>query len=182
MESKYCSRDKDYICLSDIPDIVGIRIITYYADAVDQVKNIILREFSLIGQIDDKRLAKANEFGYSAVHLDCTYSTARCSATEYARFANIRFEIQITTILGHAWAEIHHEWYDRRSSSRPEEERSLNRLAALLELADQEFGQIRKKKVEREKLTSVRRNLLNPADPQEIEDELWNDLSMPSEE
>jgi hypothetical protein len=75
-------------------------------------------------------------------------------STEYKRFASERFEIQITTVLGHAWAEMHHAWYD--SSDAPtEEERRFLRLAAVLELAEQEFLEIRKKKDDRERIASV---------------------------
>ena len=165
LATKYSSSDKDYRSLTEVPDVVAFRIITYYADAIDNVKNTVLREFALIGQPDDKRVAaKVHEFGYSALHVDCTYSEARLNGTEYQRFANTRFEIQITTILGHAWAEIHHGWYDNKSISPADEERRFHRLAAVLELADQEFVHIRKEKENREKLSSVRENLLAPVD------------------
>jgi putative GTP pyrophosphokinase len=183
LATKYNSSDKDYRSLNEISDVVAFRIITYYADAIDNVKNTVLREFALIGQPDDKRVAaKVHEFGYSALHVDCTYSEARLSGTEYQRFTNTRFEIQITTILGHAWAEIHHGWYDNKSISPADEERRFHRLAAVLELADQEFVHIRKEKENREKVASVRKNLPTPGDitlqePQELERQMLDPAS-----
>jgi ppGpp synthetase/RelA/SpoT-type nucleotidyltranferase len=167
LELKYCSEGKDYKCLDDMPDVVGLRIITYFPEDIDRVANIVRQEFALIGQPDDKRIVKANEFGYSALHMDCRYSKNQLDRTEYRRFDSYRFEIQITTILGHAWAEIHHGWYDMKSSSPPEEERRFHRLAAVLELADQEFSLIRKAKRQRETMDSV------------WEDESLPDISIP---
>jgi putative GTP pyrophosphokinase len=155
LEAKYCGGAKDYRSLDDVPDVVGLRIITYFPEDIDQVANVIRQEFELIGLPDDKRIAKASEFGYSALHMDLRYSENQLDRTEYRRFDSYRFEIQITTILGHAWAEIHHGWYDMKSSSPPEEERRFHRLAAVLELADQEFSLIRKAKTQRETMASV---------------------------
>jgi ppGpp synthetase/RelA/SpoT-type nucleotidyltranferase len=155
LEAKYRDADKDYKSLDDIPDVVGLRIITYFPEEIDQVANILRQEFELIGLPDDKRMAKINEFGYSALHMDCKYSAVQLDRTEYRRFNGLSFEIQITTILGHAWAEIHHGWYDMKSSSSPEEERRFHRLAAVLELADQEFSLIRKSKMQRESMVPV---------------------------
>ena len=148
--------DKDYRNLVEIPDVVGLRIITYYADQIDNVKNVILEEFAMLGQPDDKRIAGPREFGYSALHIDFLYLQSRLDHTEYKRFQGNRFEIQITTVLGHAWAEIHHGWYDAKPAPPTDDERRFSRLAAVLDLADQEFLRIRKEKDERQKLDSIR--------------------------
>lgn len=155
LRAKYCKPDKDYKELDEIPDIVGLRIITYYSDKIDQIAEIIGREFAQCGPLEDKRLVKPDSFGYSAIHLDCMHLPVRLESTEYRRFANARFEIQITTILGHAWAEMHHPWYDELNSP-TEELRRFHRLAAVLELAEQEFLEVRRKKDERERIASVR--------------------------
>lgn len=156
LKLKYCNPEKDYLCLDNIPDVVGLRVITYYSDAIDNVQNIIRQEFNILGPPDDKRVAAANDFGYSAVHLDCSYSNSSLERTEYRRFANYRFEIQITTILGHAWAEMYHPWYDNRSGANVEDVRGFHRLAAVLELADKEFVNIRTSKEKRDSLEIIR--------------------------
>lgn len=154
LKSKYCRSEKDYRCLGDIPDLVGLRIITYYSDRIDRIAEILKREFAQLEVCDDKRIGRPESFGYSALHMDCAYLEKRLESTEYKRFANARFEIQIVTVLGHAWAEMHHAWYDSGDSP-TEEERRFHRLAAVLELAEQEFLEIRKKKDARERIASV---------------------------
>jgi putative GTP pyrophosphokinase len=155
LRTKYCNPDKDYKNLDEMPDVVGLRIITYYSDKLDQIAEIISREFAQCGAREDKRIGRPDTFGYSAIHIDCMHLAARVGRTEYRRFAGMRFEIQITTILGHAWAEMHHPWYDEFNSP-SEELRRFHRLAAVLELAEQEFLEIRKKKEDRERIASVR--------------------------
>ncbi len=164
LKSKYVKREKNYKCLDDLSDIVGIRIITYYSDSIDRIAEIIDSEFTKCGPVDDKRIGKPESFGYSALHMDCAYSAKRLESTEYKRFAGARFEIQITTVLGHAWAEMHHAWYDS-SDTPPEEERRFLRLAAVLELAEQEFLEIRKKKDDREQIASVQVSAESPEIP-----------------
>ena len=154
LKSKYSKPDKVYKGICDMPDVVGLRIITYYSDEIDQIKKILTNDFEPIGPIDDKRIGKLDSFGYSALHIDCAFSKKRLDNIELQPFANDRFEIQITTVLGHAWAEMHHAWYD--SSDAPtEEERRFYRLAAVLELAEQEFLEIRRKKEQRERTASL---------------------------
>lgn len=156
LRAKYCKSDKDYKSLGDIHDVVGLRIITYYSDKLDQIAQIVGQEFAECGPREDKRVVgRLDSFGYSAIHLDCMHLPSRLESTEYRRFAGARFEIQITTILGHAWAEMHHPWYDEADPP-SEELRRFHRLAAVLELAEQEFLEIRRKKDDRERIASVR--------------------------
>lgn len=164
LKLKYAKPDKDYRSLDDISDLVGLRIITYYSDRIDQVAAIVLREFEVCGEIDDKRKGKPDSFGYGAVHMDCVYLNSRRENAEYRRFGKTKFEIQISTILGHAWAEMHHPWYDELISP-PDEARRFYRLAAVLELAEQEFLEIRKKRDERERVASVRVEANAPETP-----------------
>ena len=65
--------------------------------------------------------------------------------TEWEAFANIKAEIQVRTILQHAWAAIDHELTYKKTEEAPKNlRRRLFRLSALLELADDEFSNLRK--------------------------------------
>jgi hypothetical protein len=54
------------------------------------------------------------------------------------------FEVQITSILRHAWSEIEHPWYDLKEAFPPDIKRRFARMAALLEIAESEFLTLRK--------------------------------------
>lgn len=142
---KILKKDK-YKSLNEITDIIGFRIITYLESDVDKVEELIRKEFQIdIENSIDKRQQTANEFGYRSLHLVSQLDESRLKLTEYKKYSEIKFEIQIRSILQHAWAEIEHDLGYKSKSSLPNNtKRSFNRLAALLESADIEFDRLKK--------------------------------------
>lgn len=130
----------------DLSDLLGIRIITYFPKDVDQVAAVLAKEFSIDREHseDKRKLLDPDKFGYLSLHFAASLSTQRKSLAEYKRFADISFEIQVRSILQHAWAEIEHDLGYKAEGSLPDEmRRSFSRLAGLLELADEEFERLR---------------------------------------
>lgn len=157
LREKYLDPAKDYKRLEDITDLAGLRIITYYEDEIDQVAAVIKREFDLDLQNSvDKRQVEPDKFGYSALNYVCKHLPKRTSDVEYKKYAGISCEIQITSVLRHAWSEIEHEWYDLKESYPEDVKRRFYRIAALLELAESEFLDIRKKRTDYQKSVAVR--------------------------
>ena len=133
---------KQYVALDDITDLLGLRIITYFPDDVDKVRNIIEQEFTLdLANCIDKRMNdNPAEFGYSSLHLIATLHPKRLNLPENQPYTGMKFEIQIRTILQHAWAEIEHNYvYKPHSTVPPDVKRLFFRIAALLEVADLDF-------------------------------------------
>jgi hypothetical protein len=61
-----------------------------------------------------------------------------------AKYATLKAEIQIRSILQHTWAEIEHDLGYKNNFGVPREvKRNFFRLAGILELADKEFKEIR---------------------------------------
>ena len=144
LKIKYLDQDKDYKQLSDITDQVALRIITYYEDEVDLVADLIRREFTIdLKNSVDKRATEPDKFGYWALNYVCKYSSARTSQVEYKKFKDQSCEIQITSILRHAWSEIQHPWYDLKDAFPSAIKRRFARMAALLEIAESEFLSLR---------------------------------------
>jgi len=77
-------QQKQYETLDDITDLLGLRIITYFPDDVEKVRNIIEREFTLdLDNCVDKRLNdNPAEFGYSSLHLIATLHPKRLNLPE----------------------------------------------------------------------------------------------------
>lgn len=135
-----------YSSIDDITDLVGIRIISYLESEVDVIAELIKQEFKLdeINSID-KRDLKSDQFGYKSLHLVVSLNDSRSALTEYKDYLNFKCEIQIRSILQHAWAEIEHDLgYKTKSSIPLQYERNFNRLAALLETGDVEFDRLKK--------------------------------------
>lgn len=135
-----------YNKLSDITDLSGIRIICYLSDQVDKVADIIEKNFIILNEwsIDKRKTLDPDKFGYLSLHFVVKLSEDRSKLLEYKRFKDFYCEIQIRSILQHAWAEIEHDLGYKSTIEIPRDvQRRFYRLAGLLELADDEFNRIK---------------------------------------
>lgn len=129
--------DKSYQSLWDITDVVGLRVVTFFEDTIDEVAALIEQSFEIDFQNSTNKLRQGDydRFGYRSLHYVCY---AGKSENEF------RFEIQVRTILQHAWAEIEHDLGYKAGDLAPAKiRRRFSRIASLLEIADQEFVSIR---------------------------------------
>lgn len=145
LEEKLLRKNNKYKALSDITDISGIRIITFFEDEIDKIAEIIEREFSIDKNNSiDKRKVENDKFGYRSLHYVVSLSDNRTKLTEYKRFKGLKLELQIRTILQHSWAEIEHDIGYKGEVTLPDSsKRTFHRVAALLEMADIEFVKLK---------------------------------------
>ncbi|SPV14118.1 GTP pyrophosphokinase [Burkholderia cenocepacia] len=133
--------------IADVTDICGVRVITYFEGDVKRVCDILEREFEVDREnsIDKSQPADPDRFGYRSVHFVVSHTEGRKALREYRRFTSFKAEIQVRSILQHAWAEIEHDMGYKSADEVPAlVKRKFSRLAGLLELADEEFMTIRK--------------------------------------
>lgn len=136
-----------YKIFSDVTDLSGVRIICYFAGQVDEVAEIIKSNFIIHHElsIDKRKTLDPDKFGYLSLHHVVELSEDRARLPEYERFKILLCEVQIRSILQHAWAEIEHDLGYKAPIEVPREiRRRFCRLASLLELADDEFDGIKK--------------------------------------
>jgi ppGpp synthetase/RelA/SpoT-type nucleotidyltranferase len=132
-----------YASLADITDIFGVRIITFYTDDVDKVASVVDRLFEVDwdNSVDKRRLLDLDRFGYMSLHYICRLPLERCEDPEMHEY---RFEVQMRTALQHVWATINHDLGYKTDIEIPREHlRNMNRIAGMLELADEQFSRIR---------------------------------------
>ncbi len=135
LAGKLALKGGKYATLSDITDILGARIVTFYTDDVDRIASIAeqLFEIDWNNSVDKRRLHQLDSFGYNSLHYICRLPGF-----------DLRFELQLRTTLQHAWAAINHDTGYKSGIEIPREYmRRMNRLAGLLEMADDEFSRIR---------------------------------------
>lgn len=146
LANKIASKKDKYNSLIDITDICGIRIITYLESDVNRVAELVEREFKIDKENSiDKRKLKSDQFGYRSLHYVISLNDQRTSISENKKYNSLKLEIQIRSILQHAWAEIEHDLGYKGAIAIPENfKRNFNRLAALLETADIEFDRLKK--------------------------------------
>lgn len=97
----------------DIKDLAGCRVIFYTNGDVTRFINsgIIGQNFEVVEvklHHPRREVENAAEF-YISNHYVVGLRPERIALPEYARFAGTRCEIQIQTILNHAWAEMAHD-------------------------------------------------------------------------
>jgi putative GTP pyrophosphokinase len=131
---------------SEMTDLAGLRIITYHLEDVTAIDAILKENFSIAPEHSSNKseLLDPDRFGYVSVHYVVSLSDHRAALTEWRPFASMRAEIQVRTVLQHAWAAIDHKLRYKAPKEVPRElRRQLFRLSALLETADAEFSQLR---------------------------------------
>jgi putative GTP pyrophosphokinase len=152
-EAKACRPDPDDPSrpkyddpLREITDLVAARVITYLAEAVDRVCEVIEREFEIVEHTDMGADIKAQGgFGYASRHFLVRLDPSRAELPEYDVLRGLTMEIQVRTAVQHAWAEVEHDIrykLDIPAEQRPEFDRRFLLAAALIELADNEFTAI----------------------------------------
>lgn len=162
LRRKIARPDKTYRRLWDVTDLVGLRVATYFEDAIEDVARLVeeIYQVDFVHSADKLRFTDHGKFGYRSLHYVCAPpslgepvakgaaskgAASKGAANAAGRFdAACRFEIQVRTSLQHAWAEVEHDLGYKADGSVPEViRRRLSRIASLLELADQEFVSIR---------------------------------------
>lgn len=142
---KLATPDSGYVGYSSLHDLLGLRITCYFADEVDSVADIIEKEFTVDPNksVDKGKQLGLREFGYRSVHRVATVNGKRAELAEYDRFKNLRFEVQIRTVVQHAWAEIEHDLGYKQATIPAPMRRRFSMLAGVLELVDFEFTALR---------------------------------------
>jgi ppGpp synthetase/RelA/SpoT-type nucleotidyltranferase len=129
---------------NEIRDLARARVIVFLLSEVEQVNKLIEREFVVLEKESIEGLfADRERIGYQSVHFLVQFSPSREGLAEYQRFAGLVIEIQVRTVLQHAWAEIEHGIQYKAESPAPEPvQRRFMSLAGLIEIADREFQAI----------------------------------------
>lgn len=132
--------------LTDVTDLIGVRVIAYYLEDVEKINEIIRSEFDVdaensMDKLDDM---EPDRFGYRSVHFVACLAAERAVLAEWAVFSGRKAEIQVRTATQHAWAAVEHKLSYRRTSEAPRKlRRKLLRLSALFELADEQFSVVK---------------------------------------
>lgn len=134
--------------LRQLSDLCGARVIAHTLADVESVCRFIEQHFAVLPEESDNaqdRL-KAIEFGYLSRHFEARFKPGvfpESIVPGKLVALGCKFEIQVRTILQHAWADIAHEASYKSSFKLPSPwVRELARLAAVLEATDVAFDRL----------------------------------------
>jgi len=103
------------IPLAELDDLTGCRVIFYLDSDIQRFIQYIYKEFSVI-----KNVPKFSPDDYNAHHLVVHLNKDRLNLTEYSKFTGLKCEIQLTTVLYHAWSEMAHDIIYKPKKELPE--------------------------------------------------------------
>ncbi|HYF67821.1 MAG TPA: hypothetical protein VD884_06790 [Ohtaekwangia sp.] len=130
-----------------IEDFCGLRIICFYPSDLEKIGKIIKREFEVVNSIDKTSNLEPDRFGYRSNHYIVKIKTEWAKAPNYRGLKNLKAEVQVRTILMHAWADIEHKLAYKKKEQIPGEfRRKLSQISALLEIADSQFQELKNEK------------------------------------
>ena len=127
---------ESYSIEDEIKDLAGVRLIFYTNTDVEQFLNSRLIPENFEVHWDQTRIHHPTEENanqrYQAIHYTVSLSATRTALAEYAKFKGLRCEIQIQTILIHAWAETSHDITYKRFESKGFGQRAMASIEARL--------------------------------------------------
>ena len=127
---------------NDIHDLVGARVTVFNSTVIPQAIDILGRSFTVLRSVDKAAETRiSGGFGYGSHHLVLQVND---SLEELAEYEGFTFEVQIRTVLQHAWAEFEHDIRYKQGPKppTPQVDRLFTLAAGLIELADQKFDDI----------------------------------------
>jgi len=129
--------------LKQITDLAAVRVITFMLSALDEVDKVIREQFEVTERTNKSQLLDdEGRLGYQSVHYIVSMRSDRRDLPEYERFQKLVAEIQVRTILQHAWAEIEHDMGYKAEVPSAKIKRRFLSLAGMLEVVDREFQAI----------------------------------------
>jgi ppGpp synthetase/RelA/SpoT-type nucleotidyltranferase len=153
-EKIWRKRDAYRYPVNQLTDLCGARVILHTPHDVEAVSEFIKRHFTIDwdNSQDVKERLEPSQFGYRSVHYIVqlrpdSFPTVDIGVKlppEGDALFGLKAEVQVRTMLEHAWADVTHSMsYKAEFDTPPKWERALAGVAAALERADDSFSTIR---------------------------------------
>jgi ppGpp synthetase/RelA/SpoT-type nucleotidyltranferase len=129
--------------LSEINDKAGVRAVVTYESVVPRLRNLVRATFDVVKEEDKKEGLGDELLGYLGVHFELRVRVDSL-VEEDQDLAGRVCELQIHSRAGNAWSEISHDLlYKAKRQPPPAISRRVTRLAAIVEVFDEEVSRAR---------------------------------------
>ena len=129
--------------LSDLSDLIGIRIVVLFQRDLAQVLKMLGSIFRVIDTEDKGANRAFDQFGYSSVHYQIRVPDSWLTVPTFKTFQGFEVEVQVRTLAQHMWAAASHKLQYKQENSVPEHmRRAIHRISSLLESIDCEYERL----------------------------------------
>lgn len=129
--------------VSDLDDLIGLRVILLFKRDLDLVTKCLKENFIILHEEDKLDVLEEDKFGYQSRHYIIKVPDEWLKLPTYSKFGEFKAEIQVRTLAQHIWAAASHKLqYKHEKSVPPQLRRAINRASAVLEVIDLEFERI----------------------------------------
>ena len=135
--------DGSYPILSDMQNLMTLRIVTFYKQDIDPVLKRLMESFEVTASAVTSPADDPETFGYPGSALVLKLADDRLRFEEYKRFADMQIEVQVYSLFQDTWSKIE-RYIGYNSEQFPTEHlREFTHLAYMMELCDSELNNIR---------------------------------------
>jgi putative GTP pyrophosphokinase len=134
--------------LAETDDLCALRVIALYASDLHRILEIIKTEFDVRKVEDKSNELGTSEFGYRSIHVILIVKQDWLQAPCYRGLGGLKAEVQLRTVLMHAWASVSHDLWYKRDGVPEQFEHELSRLDAILERVDDDFDVLRSERAQ----------------------------------
>lgn len=127
----------------DIYDVIGFRITTLFKSDIANICDMIHTNFPILWEDNKADNKPEDTFGYLSVHFQIKLPEQWLQTPNTKAFRDVEAELQIRTFSQHVWAASSHLLQYKVENTIPYSlRRNINRLAAVLEIVDDELENI----------------------------------------
>ncbi|WP_081897342.1 GTP pyrophosphokinase family protein [Massilia sp. BSC265] len=143
LEEKLSRKSLELNQITDLNDLVGVRIILLFKKDLIQVGKLLEETFTVSSKEDTGSRLDDGQFGYQSQHYILSIPEAWSKIPTFADLQGLKVEVQIRTLAQHIWAAASHKLqYKQEESVPPPLRRAIYRASALLETVDLEFERV----------------------------------------
>lgn len=129
--------------ITELNDLIGLRIVLLFPEFKDKVVEILSTEFKLLND-PNKSSQSPDRFGYSSIHLILRIKDDWTKTPDWENHSDKKIEVQVRTLSEHIWAETSHSLFYKREENIPNIiNRDLYKLSALLEVVDDKLQHLK---------------------------------------